>query len=95
MFTDASLKKYILDYLHPKLMAAGMSAEPEPEFNLIASGLLDSLGFLQLVAEVEAHFAVDVDFSEQDPLEFTCLDGFIRCIISTANAPDLQGEGEN
>ena len=43
--------------------------------NFFEFGILDSLGFLELVASVEERFGLEVDFSEADPVEFTHLNG--------------------
>ena len=43
--------------------------------NFFEFGILDSLGFLELVASVEERFGLEVDFSEADPAEFTHLNG--------------------
>jgi acyl carrier protein len=41
------------------------------EFNLLQSGLFDSLGILQLITLLEDEFGVTLDLSEYSPAEFT------------------------
>jgi acyl carrier protein len=54
--------------------------EPGDEFSLTASGLFDSMDFLNLMLDIENAFGVTVDFSDAEPEEFTTLGGFLRCI---------------
>ena len=47
------------------------------EINLVGSGLIDSLGFLEMVSAIEKEFRFEFDFSDLDPAEFTTLKGFV------------------
>lgn len=46
--------------------------------DLLATGLLDSLGFVELLAYVEQTTGRQVDLSDADPSEFTTVHGFCR-----------------
>ena len=46
--------------------------------DLLATGLLDSLGFVELLAYVEQTTGRQVDLSDADPSEFTTVQGFCR-----------------
>jgi acyl carrier protein len=61
----------------------------DPDENLFEAEVIDSLGFLELVAEVESAFGVEVDFGDLDPAEFTTLDGLAKVCLEAAG----QGEG--
>lgn len=39
--------------------------------DLISSGLMDSLGFLQFITRLEEELDIEIDLSEYDPEEFT------------------------
>jgi acyl carrier protein len=41
------------------------------EFNLLQSGIFDSLGILQLITRLEDELGVTLDLSEYSPAEFT------------------------
>jgi len=49
--------------------------ELDDGFNLLESGLVDSIGLLDLLTAVENRFSIQVDFSDLDPEEFTTLGG--------------------
>jgi acyl carrier protein len=55
------------------------------DFDLLRSGLLDSLGFIELVAELEEHFGGTIDFEELDPEQLTLLGPFTRYVGERAN----------
>lgn len=55
--------------------------EIEDDCNLLESGLLDSMGFVDLMVSVEQHFDVEFHFEELDPSEFTTLPGFLNCAV--------------
>lgn len=50
-------------------------------FNLFESGVLDSLGFVELMSSVEDKFDIEFDFEELDPSTFATLSGFINCAL--------------
>lgn len=47
------------------------SIQLNEELNLIESGIFDSLGLLQLIAELEEQLGIEIDLSEEDPEDFT------------------------
>lgn len=53
--------------------------------DLLATGLLDSLGFVELLAYVEQTTGRPVDLSDADPSEFTTVQGFCRFAVRQAN----------
>ena len=55
--------------------------EIEDDCNLLESGLLDSMGFVDLMVSVEQHFDVEFNFEELDPSEFATLSGFLNCAV--------------
>ena len=52
------------------------------DYCLLDSGLLDSLGFVELVAAIEEEFDVEVDFGSMDPEAFTTIGGIVQCAVS-------------
>lgn len=43
----------------------------DENFNLLGSGIFDSLGILQLISKMEVIVGEDIDLSEHSPSEFT------------------------
>jgi len=79
--TEGDIRGFILAALGPKLEQVEMSPDAVgDDFNLFTSGLLDSMGFINLLGAVEKEFSVEVDFEELDPEEFSTIRGFIESI---------------
>lgn len=62
-------KKEIIDSIHElileKLVLFNISKkEADPAFDLVKSGLLDSMAFIDLVAALEEKYNVEVDFED-------------------------------
>ncbi len=82
------VREYVLERLGGRLREGGF--EPTTvadDFDLLRSGVVDSLGLLELIAEVNDHFGIDVDFEELDPEALTILGPFARHVASAAGAP--------
>lgn len=78
----------IRDFVQNKIReAAKASWQPVPElddnFNLIESGLFDSLGFVELLAAVEKHFEITIDPAE----DLTILGNLVRTAAEAASNP--------
>ena len=63
-----------------------VEAGPELDIDLIGSGILDSLAFLELVAALESEFNVELDFAELDPERFTTPRGLIEAVEASCGA---------
>jgi len=55
---------------------------PADDFNLLESGLFDSLGFVELIAAVEGEFDIEIDFGEVDPEAFTTIGGLVKTVAA-------------
>lgn len=62
---------------------------PDPVINqdtdLIASGLLDSFGFVDLVLFLETECGIKVDLGNADPAEFTVVKGLCNIALAGPN----------
>jgi len=75
------IRTYITDQIRRKAIIFKVElGDIEDDFSLTGSGIFDSVDFVDLIANVESAFNVEVDFSEADPEAFTTLKGFINCI---------------
>lgn len=52
------------------------------ETDLIAAGILDSRGFIEMMLEVEQQTGNRIDLNDVDPGEFTTIKGLCRCAIT-------------
>ena len=62
-------------YLHP-------GVELGDQDNMLARGIIDSLGFVELVEEVQARFGIDVQDSEITEDNFGSIDALARYVES-------------
>ncbi|MGD8564656.1 MAG: acyl carrier protein [Desulfarculaceae bacterium] len=58
----------------------------EAQTNLLDLGILDSLGFVQMLMAMEDEFGLELDFSELDPEEFTTLEGLVTTAMACTQA---------
>ena len=88
MTTDDKLLKemrtLVMSSLKPKLDLLGFDlAEIDDETNLTGSGIIDSMGFVILIGEIENEFDYEIDLGEYEPEEFTTLGGLLKCAIES------------
>jgi acyl carrier protein len=75
------VKGAILASLGSALQAHGFTPEAVPDdFDLRGAGLVDSLGFLRLLVDLEQRLAVPIDLSALDPERLTHLGALSRHI---------------
>ena len=80
MTETASLRRFILERLAEALDELDLDAENVPDaFELVGSGAIDSMDFVNLIGEIETEFDIEIDLSEHEPEEFTTLGGLVRC----------------
>ena len=76
----SEVRQYIVDFLQERWSD---DLAVEDDTNLIVSGLVDSIGFIELLGDVEDHFGVEVDLDQYDPAEFTTLSTFTQCVADS------------
>ena len=77
---DNELRQKIMDLLRDKLLRIGIrETELGDNFDLVKSGLLNSLEFVDIVASMEKIYSVEIDFEQAiDNGGLTTLGGLIR-----------------
>lgn len=76
------IKEFVSDELKRRASRMGVSVgKINDEDNLLGSGLIDSMGFIELIASVEKSFNVEFSVDLQKPSEFTTLSGFVNCMV--------------
>lgn len=58
------------------------SEQVSKDTDLIASGILDSMGFIELLLFVESIIGRKIDLGELDPTEFTTIRGLSRNVVN-------------
>ncbi len=81
---------YVLELGKDKLEIMGLSADSlDEDFDLIDSGFVNSMSFLELLEKVENQFEVEIDFDGYDPTEMTQLSAFAEVIAKCKQADTL------
>ena len=76
-----SVRALILSHLEQSIIELGLEPSTIPDdFDLLTSGVIDSLGIVELVAAVEQQLGNTVDLSELDPESLTILGPLSRYI---------------
>ncbi|SDI36481.1 Phosphopantetheine attachment site [Actinokineospora alba] len=79
------IKQFVLDEFLPDVPADELGVTED----LLAGGVIDSLGLLKVIAWLEDRFAVPIDDVELAPDSFRtieAIDEFIRCALAPAGA---------
>ena len=73
----------VKDWVRGHTRAADAATLPlADDTDLLATGWLDSLGFVELLAYVEKTTGREIDLSDADPSEFTTVRGFSRFAVA-------------
>ena len=81
-FNENDIRSFLHNYLSNKLNDAGLQGTPLTESDsFLTYGLLDSMGFFELIAEIEERYDIVLEFGEQDPKEFTSINGLVKLIL--------------
>ncbi len=84
---STDVRSHVLAWLAQPLSEAAIDpASVTDELDLLDAGLIDSFGILELIAEVEAHFAVEIDFDRLDPEGLTVLGTFASFVATEVQA---------
>lgn len=77
---DSEIRKQVMELLRDKLQRIGIrETELGNNFDLVKSGLLNSLEFVDIVASMEKIYLIEIDFEQAlDKGELTTLGGLIR-----------------
>ena len=67
--------------------ASDAPADIDDGTDLVASGILDSIGFVELLGDVEDQFGVEVDLSAHDPSDFVVYGTFVRAVVESLPSP--------
>jgi acyl carrier protein len=67
------------------------SVELTDETDLIASGIVDSLGFIELMVYLENITEEKIDLNEADPKDFTTIKGLCKAIMNQHHTSVIGG----
>ncbi len=80
------VRSFLLSNLGGPLASLGLDPKDVPDdFDLLTRGVIDSLGIIELIAAVEQHFGMQLDFADLDPEELTVIGPLCRYIEQRRN----------
>ena len=86
-----AVRSFVLERVADPLRAKDLTPEQVPDdFDLLTEGVIDSLGVLEMVSEVEQHFGLEVDFEELDAADMTRVGPFSRYVADKSNGASEQ-----
>lgn len=88
--TPAEVRLFLTDYLNRRLEATGRSSREDlPEdCDLLLSGMIDSIGLLELMEALREFSGRDIDFEILDPEEMTVVGPLCRFLSEQMNKPN-------
>lgn len=84
MVTEKEIREQIIERLKDRALRLGFKDKYlVKDFDLIKAGLLDSMSFIEFIAELENQYKIEIDFERYNPSEFTTLAGLSKVIVET------------
>ena len=81
------VKAFIVSELQQSLSIGGFDARSIPDdFDLRAHGLIDSLGFVQLLTALESRFGGPIDLADVAPEQLTRIDVLSKHVAASAGS---------
>lgn len=81
-----TIKQFVIDEFLPDVTGDDLTTD----YDLVATGVIDSLGLLKLIAWLEERFELPIDDIELDPDSFRTIDA-IDAFIARAHEPAPAG----
>lgn len=79
------IRTYVMNYLSESITAKELDRmQINDGFDFLGVGVIDSLGVIEMIAAMEQHFQITVDFEQMDPEKFTILGCFCRYVAESA-----------
>ena len=84
---NKAIKEQVVFLLKPKLERLGIEErELTTGFDLVKSGFVNSLEFVELVTQMEKHFGIEIDFDKElESSDFTTFGGVIKTLDNYLN----------
>jgi acyl carrier protein len=73
--TPSDVRAFLARYLDERLRQQGRVPPPvyREDYDLLLSGVVDSLGFIEMIAATAEHFSCDIDLTVLDPEKMTVI----------------------
>lgn len=82
--TENEVKRFIIEQLKTRFKRIGyIEKYLLKDFNLVQTGILDSMQFIELLALIEKKFHIEINFENQPPASFTTLSGLAKLALKS------------
>jgi acyl carrier protein len=87
--TPADVRLFVIDFLNSRLREQRRDAlrELNDDYDLFLSGVIDSLGFVELVSATSQHFGREIDLEGLDPEKMTVFGPLCGYMVSELHKP--------
>lgn len=76
---ETSVKKVILDFLQKNgVIQDELISILTDDHDLLSSGIISSVGYIELISELENQFSVNFDFENTNPDQFSSIKGIVE-----------------
>lgn len=76
-----AVRRFIGRKYADQLTGIGVDPAAVPDdLDLLETGIIDSLGLIELIADLDTEFAVNIDFEDMDPDQLTIVGPFCRYV---------------
>ncbi len=73
-FSAVMVREFLLDFVEERLaLRVYSAAQVNDDFDLLVSGAIDSLAFMEMIVALQEQFDVELDFDEVDPVQLTII----------------------
>jgi len=88
----SEVRGLILEACGPALADFGITAADAPgDLDLRGSGMIDSLGFVEVIVELEEKLGIEIDLEDLDPEQITVLDPLAAYVAGLLEEPSGGG----
>ncbi len=96
MITAENIKEFLLKKFEPVLRDQGMGLDKvTDDFDFFAEGIVDSVGVLNLISDVEKTFNVKLDMEQMDAEQMTIVGPFCRYAAEHSQPAGANGSSAN
>jgi len=76
------VKSFILEFLgNNSTYGKDAASMVTDDIDLFTSGLISSMGFIELISALEKQFSMEFDFENTDPAEYSTVGSIIRYVV--------------
>ena len=81
-----AVREFLVNHFSQAIANRGVTPETVGDsFDLLQEGIVDSLGIIEMISEIEKHFEVTVDFEGLPAEEFTVVGPFCHYVAAQTN----------